>query len=261
VAVVDSQKTPERTARTPSYKGWCAGLVGTRSSARASGGVWRGPGDAVVLHRVGAAAPICGDVARGSVPGPASRRPCRAPRSGTSAPPELGLAGGPGDAVVLHREGAAAPIWGDVASGSGIGMASRRPCRAPRSGTSAPPELGLAGGPGDAVVLHREGAAAPICDGHGFLSPVPGSALRDERISRRGIGRRPWRCGGPPPRRRCRADLGRRHQRIRGRHGGCRGHRRRAVSYESSPPKRRAFRRPMRLWPLVYQSGISQKVS
>ena len=35
-----------------------------------------------------------------------------------------------------------------------------------------------------------------------FPSPVPGSAPGDGRISRRGIGEEPWRCGGPPPPRR-----------------------------------------------------------
>ena len=44
-----------------------------------------------------------------------SRRPFRAPRSGTSASPGVGSAGCSGDAVVLHHRGTAAPIW-DVGS-------------------------------------------------------------------------------------------------------------------------------------------------
>jgi hypothetical protein len=103
----------------------------------------------------------------------------------------------------LRREGAAAPIWGTLGTRTAVvGVVSRRPFRAPRSGTSASPWLGCAkrcAAVARAVEMRRSpprrrGSADlgdawyPDCCGRrGFPSPVPGSALRDERISMAGM--------------------------------------------------------------------------
>ena len=99
-----------------------------------------------------------------------------------------------------HRRGAAAPIWNPRQRA--IRTVHDFPSPVPGSALADEriSRRGIGWTPGDAVVPHRRGASAPIWSPwqravrtvHGFLSPVPGSAPRDGRISRRGIG---WTSG------------------------------------------------------------------
>jgi hypothetical protein len=117
-----------------------------------------------------------------------SRRPFRAPRSGTSASPGVGSAGCSGDAVVLHHQGTPAPIWdvgstqfpegpevpkrpkamftetgGHFAANEHL-SGSRAACRARRClcGIPVTRQVGALGGPSHDFILHGRGQRGEV---------------------------------------------------------------------------------------------------